>query len=165
MEMTNKSTPILLLGVAGLGLSLAMFFDTKSARGGAEQVGPQEESEDLYHSESEPDKPYTEIIEVLQVGEEEEEEEKDETEDRTDYKKLYEKSVKKDAEGPRIIADHRYKGDGSRFDKRLYFMNEAYRRSRDQVPIDQNIALAVKLASALHEVSDESETEQEEPQE
>lgn len=146
--MSNKNTPILLLGVAGLGLSLAMFFDnTKSARAPALQAEP-EETEDF---SSETDKPYTEIIEVLQVeGKEEKKEE--------DYKKLYEEKIKKE-EAPRIIADNRYKGDGSRFDKHLYFVNQAYKRSRELVPIDQNIALAVKLASALHEISDSEDEE------
>lgn len=154
-----SNTPILLLGVAGLGLSLAMFFDTKSATGRAR---PEEEIEDLsHHSANElEEKPYTEIIEVFEIGEEEKKED-------TEYKELYvQLKDKKEQEGSRIIADHRYKGDGSRFDKRLYFMNEAYRRSREQVPIDQNIALAVKLASALHsDESDEEEPQEEEPQE
>lgn len=118
----NKNTPILLLGVAGLGLSLAMFFDTKS-----QKIVEQEEEE-------EPEKEVTEVIEVVEIKEA-----------PMNYREMY-KQKKSEAEAPRIIADNSYKGDGSSFDKRLYFMKEAYRRSREQIPIDTNIALAVKLA-------------------
>lgn len=143
-----KTTPILLLGVAGLGLSLAMFFDTKNKpiprRVEAEETP--EENEEM-----------TEVIDVVSMTDEEEEEMRQEIKDelksemRRDYKELYRKKKRKE-EAPRIIADYRYKGDGSHFDKKMYFMREAYRRSREQVPIDQNIALAVKLSSELDEI-------------
>lgn len=142
----GKSTPILLLGVAGLGLSLAMFFDTKTAE---IPKAPVVENEDAG------------VIDVMEMTDEETEEMKQEIKDeirdeirdemRKDYKEIY-RMKKREEERPRIIADHRYKGNGSRFDKKLYFAQQAYRRSREVVPVDTNIALAVKLSRELEEL-------------
>jgi len=133
--MPNKNTPILLLGVAGLGLSLAMFFDTKSQK--IERPGEPEE----------PEEQVTEVIDVVEIEEKAEDNDDNETPSLTpvQYKEMYRQN-KQEAEAPRILADHSYKGNGTSFDKRLYFMKEAYRRSREQIPVDTNIALAVKLA-------------------
>lgn len=63
-----------------------------------------------------------------------------------DYKKLYlaEKKRAEITEAISNVKDYRYKGDGSDFSKRIYFMREAYRRSREATPID---ATAVLLAT------------------
>ena len=151
-----SNTPILMLGVAGLGLSLAMFFDTKKRI---------KEDEDklknkLEKKENQLDMKdnITKVIDIYDMPEENEPEENEtkqekiEKEKITDYKDLYLKEKSKNIEKDIIIQDNRYKGNGSKFSKNLYFMKEAYRRSREQVPIDQNIALAVKIAS---EISDD----------
>lgn len=153
----GKHTPILLLGVAGLGLSLAMFFDTKTQHIPVAEETP-EEPEGI-----------TEVIDVINMTDEEEEEIRNEVKEeirneeiekrknqQPTYRQVYLEKKRED-EKPRIIADHRYKGDGSRFDKRMYFMKEAYRRSREVVPVDQNIALAVKLSKELEKLEEEDD--------
>jgi len=160
-----SNTPILMLGVAGLGLSLAMFFDTKKRI---------KEDEDklknkLQEKENQSDMKdnITKVIDIYDMPEENEpeenepeenetKEEKIEKEKITDYKDLYLKEKSKNIAKDIIIQDNRYKGNGSKFSKNLYFMKEAYRRSREQVPIDQNIALAVKIASEISDDDGES---------
>lgn len=153
----GRHTPILLLGVAGLGLSLAMFFDTKT------QTIPK-----ALETEEEPEE-ITEVIDVINMTDEEEEEIRNEVKQeirneelenrrsgKPEYRKVY-LEKKSEENKPRIIADHRYKGNGSRFDKQMYFMKEAYRRSRELVPVDQNIALAVKLSKELERLEEEDD--------
>jgi hypothetical protein len=155
-----SNTPILMLGVAGLGLSLAMFFDTKKRIKEDEdklknKLQEQENQLDMKDN-------ITKLIDIYDMPEENEpeenepEEEKIEKEKITDYKDLYLKEKSKNIEKDIIIQDNRYKGNGSKFSKNLYFMKEAYRRSREQVPIDQNIALAVKIASEISDDDGES---------
>lgn len=153
----GKHTPILLLGVAGLGLSLAMFFDTKTNV--PVQSEPQEENEENF----------TEVIDVINMTDEEEEEIRNEVkkeiheeevqkrkQQKPTYRQVYLEKKKENSQ-PRIVADHRYKGSGQRFDKQMYFMKEAYRRSREVVPVDQNIALAVKLSKELEQLEADGE--------
>lgn len=155
-----SNTPILMLGVAGLGLSLAMFFDTKKKI---------KEDEDklknkLQEKENQLDMKdnITKVIDIYDMPEENEPEENETKEEKiekekiTDYKDLYLKEKSKNIEKDIIIQDNRYKGNGSKFSKNLYFMKEAYRKSREQVPIDQNIALAVKIASEISDDDGES---------
>lgn len=54
-----------------------------------------------------------------------------------------------------IIKYFSYKGDGTKFSKNMYFMKEAYRRLREQVPVDENIALAVKIAPDIRDDDDD----------
>jgi hypothetical protein len=164
-----SNTPILMLGVAGLGLSLAMFFDTKKRI---------KEDEDklknkLLEKENELDMKdnVTKVIDIYDMPEENEapvenepaeekesikQEKKIEKEKITNYKDLYLKEKRKNMKKDIIIQDNRYKGNGSKFSKNLYFMKEAYRKSREQVPVDQNIALAVKIASEISDDDGES---------
>lgn len=123
----RSNTPILMLGVAGLGLSLAMFFDTQTEKTRAKEP----------EVEKQADVDDGEVIEVTEFT-------------PIEYSKFYTEEKKK-KESQATPEDNGYKGDGKYFDKRLYFMKEAYRRSRMQVPVDKNIALAVKLASLDYE--------------
>ncbi|MCP4484081.1 MAG: hypothetical protein GY823_05900 [Flavobacteriaceae bacterium] len=170
-----SNTPILMLGVAGLGLSLAMFFDTKK------RIKEDEDKliKKLQEKENELDMNdnVTKVIDIYDMPEENEPTEENETTEEnepteekeninqekkiqkekiTNYKDLYLKEKRKNMKKDIIIKDNRYKGNGSKFSKNLYFMKEAYRKSREQVPVDQNIALAVKIASEISDNDNES---------
>jgi hypothetical protein len=161
-----SNTPILMLGVAGLGLSLAMFFDTKK------KIKEDEDNlkNKIIKNEQVSTENVTKVIDIydmpetVKTTEEKEEEYKEEEEEKevevnentVNYKDLYLQEVSKNKDKEVLVQDNRYKGDGSKFSKNLYFMKEAYRRSREQVPVDQNIALAVKIASQISDDDDES---------
>lgn len=161
-----SNTPILMLGVAGLGLSLAMFFDTKK------KIKEDEDNlkNKIIKNEQVSKENVTKVIDIydmpetVKTTEEKEEEYKEEEEEKevevnentVNYKDLYLQEVRKNKDKEVLVQDNRYKGDGSKFSKNLYFMKEAYRRSREQVPVDQNIALAVKIASQISDDDDES---------
>lgn len=128
------SKAILLLGVAGLGISIAMFLDARGKPAPRAAAPQQPINIDVYVSDDE-----DQVV---------------------DYKELYRREKLKN-EG-RVLADHSYRGDGTPFSKNLYFMKEAYRRSRKAVPVDSAISLAIKLAGEqdegdLSSLSDEEE--------
>lgn len=63
------------------------------------------------------------------------------------YRELYlqRKLQKAKQNEGKIIADNSYYGDGSQWSKRLYFLKEAYRRSREKTPIDPLIRAKVAI--------------------
>eukprot|EP00514_Thraustochytrium_sp_LLF1b_P010436 CAMPEP_0184559116 /NCGR_PEP_ID=MMETSP0199_2-20130426/46267_1 /TAXON_ID=1112570 /ORGANISM="Thraustochytrium sp., Strain LLF1b" /LENGTH=172 /DNA_ID=CAMNT_0026956399 /DNA_START=188 /DNA_END=702 /DNA_ORIENTATION=+ len=48
--------------------------------------------------------------------------------DSPGYKEYF-RQKKRETEAPPVMTDNRYRGDGSGFSKKMYFMKEAYRRS------------------------------------
>lgn len=68
-----------------------------------------------------------------------------------DYKSLYlaEKEKNELVEALENMEDHSYYGDGSKWSKRLYFMKEAYRRSRQATPVHLSAFLAAAAQEPL----------------
>ena len=150
MNKTGGST-VFMLGVAGMGLAVAMFFDARKplpteikaepvvtpAIAYEEPMSPDLDSKAMTPVESE--EPLVTIVEAEEESTDKEEEEV------IDYKTLYLKAREKEREalikaGP----DNSYKGDGSEWSKKLYFIKEAYRRSREATPVDPAIKQRVK---------------------
>ena len=58
------------------------------------------------------------------------------TQERIDYKKFYKnKKMEILEEYVNKQPDNSYSGDGSPWSKRMYFIKEAYRRSREKTPV------------------------------
>ncbi|MCH9717092.1 MAG: hypothetical protein K0U52_08415 [Gammaproteobacteria bacterium] len=113
MPKTGNTT-ILLMGVSGLALSIAMMLDKRS--------------------KSEPE------LETIPQKQE-----------KIDYAKIYEDSIQKE-NAPKIIADERYKGDGSTFNKELYFRSRAYKQARETTPIGINHIIDTKMKKDVRKI-------------
>ena len=169
--MRKGNQTIFLLGMTGLGLAVAMFVDgmktTTQAQAHpakkqapAPERSPQAASSDQAPSleaEAERPEPFDEAqhkeaqstgAEVLSTpGDDGENTDTDtgaEGDDVKDYRSLYlqEKEKNEIMDALANFQDYTYKGDGSKFSKRLYFMREAYRRSREATPVDATAFLA-----------------------
>ena len=155
MKKTGNTT-LFMLGIAGMGLSIAMFFDAKKSPTGLpckhKQVKTDEES--IEKKEEEEPTLFTPLSPVPEEQQEEEEEEETKvhmtpvtpTKPNT-YKDMYkEYQQKKIGEYIKNAPDHSYTGDGSKWSKRMYFIKEAYRRSREATPVDPLIKQRVKYS-------------------
>lgn len=126
--MTKRGgTTLFMLGVAGTGLAVAMFFDALKQEKVEEKVTPVEKIETVEIPKD--DKKEVEE-EPVEIESETKEEEPIENKPVVDYKQYY--LEQKEKEEIEQIKDNRYKGDGTAWDKRMYFIKEAYRRSRKQ---------------------------------
>ena len=169
---TGSST-LFMLGVAGMGLAIAMFFDARNPRpvraSAAQQqpVQPEPEPEPVQVPVPEPepvpvpDTPQpqegdTNVIvtalppdsvtgaddNVSMVPEDENEQEQEEM---LSYREMFlATKAKEEQELVEASPDHSYTGDGSKWSKRMYFIKEAYRRSREATPVDPIIKARVK---------------------
>lgn len=71
------------------------------------------------------------------------------------YREMYlkKKLETEKADENMILEDNRYKGDGSQWSKRMYFLKEAYRRSRERTPIDPLIQLNVAIETRKQQMT------------
>jgi hypothetical protein len=68
-----------------------------------------------------------------------------------DYREYYKLRKQEDDIKRSIEAgDNSYTGDGSAWSKRMYFIKEAYRRSREATPVDPVILNRVKYTKGVH---------------
>ncbi len=166
---------VFMLGIAGMGLAVAMFADgiKKSKRPidvnektEDEQVIPeiidtkvQESTEDEKNGEPEQE---TEVEEVSSQPIERESETKQDTEEPyteeptknpPDSYVNYFKKQKQVEEMEKIknLPDYSYKGNGSRWDKKKYFIMEAYRRSREMTPVCPTLIAKAQVDKVLQD--------------
>jgi len=189
---TGSST-LFMLGVAGMGLAIAMFFDARNPRpvragaSAAQQQPVQSKPEPVPEHVPVPDTPQpqegdTNVIvaalppdsvigtattvlddssvleatldtasteskktnrsKVSMVPEDKAEQEQGEM---LTYREMFlAAKTKEERELIDASPDHSYTGDGSKWSKRMYFIKEAYRRSREATPVDPVIKARVK---------------------
>ncbi len=155
------NTTLFMLGIAGMGLSLAMFFDARKSATGlpskhkcqpkeeeVEEVNEANEEAITAIEDQEEEQQFTPLSPVPEDEPEQPEEELPITPaDSPSYKDLYkQEQERKVEEYLKHAPDHSYKGDGSKWSKRMYFIKEAYRRSREATPVDPIIKQRVKYA-------------------
>lgn len=159
-----------MLGVAGTGLAVAMFFDAlkkpltpnqdQESTVGIEKdkIVTNTETENENETKSEPDENENgdETESKLESVSDEEmkftpaspqKREEDDFEPRPKSYKDYflQKRDEWIEQVNRNAEDNSYRGDGSTWDKQMYFMKQAYKRSREATPVDPNIKAAVRL--------------------
>lgn len=189
--MTKKGgTTLFMLGVAGTGLAVAMFFDALKPRDPLVSEAPSTSPKPVDDNEEVVLKVTKADEHHANIGNEEEsaddftlveednkstesgssgkssksskskrksknknknrkEEEEPSLSKPIDYKEYFRR--KRDEwidEVNRTAEDNSYRGDGSAWDKRMYFIKQAYKRSREATPVDPLIKAAVRMNKA-----------------
>lgn len=179
--MRKGNQTILLLGMTGLGLAIAMFMDgmkqtkpeaqeqplprgattpepdpePKQADGPGPSAAP--EPEDALLGPPEPSEGEAEAeLELGTASTPSPEGDHENEGSAPDYRSLYlaEKEKNDFIEALENMQDHSYRGDGSKWSKRLYFMKEAYRRSREATPVHASAYLAAAMRDPMTFVGD-----------
>ena len=144
MNKTGGST-VFMLGVAGMGLAIAMFFDARKPLPIETNEGPGVTPAPAYEEPITPKEIEEKTLDTIVEVETEQPTTEKGGEEVVDYKALYLKAREKKREVLiRAAPDNSYKGDGSEWSKKLYFIKEAYRRSREATPVDPIIKERVK---------------------
>jgi hypothetical protein len=165
--MSKKGTStVFLLGIGGLGLSVAMLYDAITMRRRVLSVASldtqppkttESKEREVREQKVEEEEERKEEEEEEEEKEEEEEDEEEEEEEKEEeyvgplnYREMYlQYTRRKQTEYAQSQPDYSYRGDGSNSSKRLYFFQEAYRRSRQKTPINPGIVAAIKLKSLV----------------
>jgi hypothetical protein len=152
--MKRGGTAIFLLGVSGVSLSIAMFLDSynKPDFVPAKEEEVEDNEEPLSFSPALPAKITRQANATLvaPLGE------PMPLSTNVSYRQRYLDNVQKQEQQywKENSKDFTYRGDGSRYDKERYFHTDAYRRSREGVPVPAERMLSVRL-SRLQEEADE----------
>ena len=153
--MAKGNVTLFLLGLGGMGLSLAMFLDAQkqpteaSPEGAAAEDTLEDTVEDATDDTPEDTEPVVEQEEEPSQSEysggeesEAEVEPEDEDEKPMSYRDMYRADKRRKYD--EYEKAHAYKGDGTEWSKRMYALKEAYRRSRETTPVDPLIRQRVK---------------------
>ena len=182
MSGDTGNRTVFMLGIAGMGLAVAMFAD------GIKKSNPRSISDNkTEHNQvkeqvpeivdSKPEKrkeePEVEDVESQQMEHESEPEPIGEEEEtiKKDTEELIEQDMQEQIKNPpdsylnyfkkqkeleeiqriKNLPDYSYKGDGSRWDKKKYFIMEAYRRSREMTPVCPTLIAKAQVDNVLQD--------------